>query len=229
MAIRKAVRQRGDVCYAINLTRHRREDHDGLYFPHSAAAVVRRVIALRPQIIHQHIGGDLHTRLLVLGAVCSLMPGAKTVLTFHSGGYPGSDEGRRLRPGDRKARMLRRYDGLIAVNEEIREFFLRCGVSKQSVRVISPYSSLELHDGPLPDRLERFIRAHDPFLMTIGLLEPEYDLPLQIELIGDLVTTHRQAGLLIVGSGNSSRSSVTGLPPNRGAITSCCMGIWSMA
>jgi len=202
MAIRGALQQRGDTCFAINLTRHRREDHDGLYFPHSAAAVLRQIAALRPDIIHQHIGGDLHTRLLLLGTLCSLMPGAKTVLTFHSGGYPSSDEGQRIGPAHSKARMMRRYDRVIAVNTEIRDFFLRCGVSPKRIHLISPYSGVPLHDGPLPDPLEQFLRGHDPLLMTVGLLEPEYDLPLQIELLGEVHATHPRAGLLIVGSGS---------------------------
>lgn len=206
MAIRAFVRRQGHICYAINLTRHRRQDEDGLFFPSSAAEVIKLLFKLRADIIHLHIGGDLTTRLLVLGAICSFMPRAKIVLTFHSGGYPSSEEGRALKSSGVKARLLRCFHRFIAVNEEIREFFLRMGVPADHVRVISPFSSITPYQGALPASLEEFIAAHQPLVVTIGLLEPEYDLPLQIELVGDLLQHHPRIGLLIVGSGSLQAS-----------------------
>lgn len=202
MAIRAFLRRRGDTCYAINLTRHRRPDEDGLFFPASAAEVIKLILKLRADIIHLHIGGDLTTRLLVLGLICSAIPGSKTVLTFHSGGYPSSEEGLRMKSGSLKARLLRSFDRLIAVNQEIRRFFLHIGIAANRVHVISPYSSTKPYQGPLPSPLEQFIAAHQPLLVTIGLLEPEYDLPLQIELVGDLLEQYPQTGLIILGSGS---------------------------
>jgi glycosyltransferase involved in cell wall biosynthesis len=58
----------------------------------------------------------------------------------------------------------------------------------------------------LPARLERFLDTHSPRLVTIGLLEPEYDLPLQIQALGDLLAAHPRAGLVIVGSGSLEAS-----------------------
>jgi glycosyltransferase involved in cell wall biosynthesis len=39
-------------------------------------------------------------------------------------------------------------------------------------------------------------------LLTVGLLEPEYDLPLQIQTMGRILKQHPRAGLLIAGSGS---------------------------
>jgi glycosyltransferase involved in cell wall biosynthesis len=201
MAIRAFLQRRRDRCFAINLTGHRQPDREGLFFPRSSLAVLRLIARLQPDILHLHIGGHLPWRLLALGVVCSLWPGAKAVLTFHSGGYPTSPEGRRLTRRSLKARVLQRFDRVIAVNDEIRSFFLRCGIAADRVSVVSPYVGAQPHPGPLPETLERFLASHSPRLVTIGLLEPEYDLDLQIDVIGGLLDRYPRCGLVILGSG----------------------------
>jgi glycosyltransferase involved in cell wall biosynthesis len=202
MAIRAYLRQRGDRASAINLTGNRQTDHDDLYFPRSAWDVLRLIARLKPDVLHLHIGGHLPWRLLALGALCTAWPRAAAVLTLHSGGYPTSPEGRRLTPASAKARVLQRFDRVIAVNQEIGALFARCGVASDRIHVVSPYANERPHDGPLPDRLERFLATHAPVLMTIGLLEPEYDLTRQIDVVGALAQTHPGIGLVIVGSGS---------------------------
>src|SRR5262249_42539427 len=54
----------------------------------------------------------------------------------------------------------------------------------------------------LPADLESFFAGHEPVLITVGLLEPEYDLPLQIESMGQIRERFPRAGLIIVGSGS---------------------------
>ncbi len=53
---------------------------------------------LRYDVLHLHVGGMLSRRVLRLGLVCSLVPGKKTVFTFHSGGYPSLPEAKALTP-----------------------------------------------------------------------------------------------------------------------------------
>jgi glycosyltransferase involved in cell wall biosynthesis len=202
VSIRDCLLKLGHYCGVINLTRHRKPEADEVYYPESAAAVIQLLFRLRTDIIHQHIGGDLTLRLVALGAFCSHVPWAKSVLTFHSGGYPSSDEGRALTRGSLKARLLRQFDSLIAVNDEIREFFLRCGVRADRIRVISPYSFVAPSTDPLRPDIAEFMTRHRPVFLTIGLLEPEYDLPLQIDVIERVLGTHEQAGLIIIGSGS---------------------------
>ena len=45
-------------------------------------------------LLHLHFGGDLSPRLVGLALLCTLVPGRKTVLTFHPGGHPRSRAGR---------------------------------------------------------------------------------------------------------------------------------------
>ena len=60
---------------------------------------------------------------------------------------------------------------------------------------------------PLPERLAAFLSsAHSPALLTVGLLEPEYDLPMQIDVMAEILRRHPRAGLLIVGAGSLEES-----------------------
>ena len=100
--------------------------------PASAVALMRLLWRLPADILHLHFGGDLTPRLLGLALFCTLLPGRKTVLTFHSGGYPGSPAGRTAAPGTLRGFVLRRLDGLIGVNAEIAALFAKFGVSRNA-------------------------------------------------------------------------------------------------
>jgi glycosyltransferase involved in cell wall biosynthesis len=189
----------------INLTRYRRPDADQVYYPKTALQVMRRVVQLRADIIHLHIGGNLTNRLLGLGLFCCQLPGRKTVLTFHSGGYPSSAAGKAKHPRTFCGFVLRRFDRLIGVNQEIIDFFHRVGVSPQGTRLIPPHAfpcASEPLNGSLPASLNTFYRRHGPVLIAVSGLEPQYDLPLQIEALGRVREKAPAAGLVILGSGH---------------------------
>ena len=207
VAIRDYLRSHGHSCDAINLTRFRREDADGVYYPQGAVALMRLLWRLEADILHLHFGGDLTPRLLGLALFCSLLPGRKTMLTFHSGGYPGSPEGRTAAPGTLRGFVLRRLDGLIGVNPEISEMFAKFGVPRERVHTILPFVVRPPdRSQPLPERLAAFLRAHSPVLLTVGLLEPEYDLAMQIDAMAGILERHPRAGLIIAGAGSLDAS-----------------------
>jgi glycosyltransferase involved in cell wall biosynthesis len=216
VAIREFLRRHGHTCDAINLTRFRREDADGVYYPVGAAALMRLLWRLPADIVHLHFGGDLTPRLLGLALFCTLLPGRKAVLTFHSGGYPGSPAGRTAAPATLRGFVLRRLDGLIGVNPEIAALFARFGARPERIRTILPFA-VEPPDRslPLPAPLAEFLNAHSPALLTVGLLEPEYDLAMQIDAMAGILERYPRAGLLIVGAGSleeSLRSRIAGTP-----------------
>lgn len=203
VAIRRFLRERQIPCSVINITRHRKTDADEIYYPHSALDLLRLLFRLRYDVIHLHIGGMLTTRLLGLAYVCSAIPGTKSVLTFHSGGYPSSAEGRAAGPYSLAAFVFRHLDGLIAVNQQIMSFFHKLGVPQSRARLIYPYALLEQDiAASLSEPLELFFAQHHPVLISVGLLEPEYDLHLQIDVLESLRLSFPQAGLLIIGSGS---------------------------
>jgi glycosyltransferase involved in cell wall biosynthesis len=203
VAIRDILRRSGHRCAAINLTRFRRPDADDVYYPKNALGLARRLLALPADILHLHLGGDLTPRLLGLALFCSFLPGRKTVLTFHSGGYPSSPAGRTAAPGTLRGFVFRRLDGVIAVNPEIAALLRRFGVPPRRIRTILPFSVTPPDPGlALPEPLRNFLKTHKPVLSTVGLLEPEYDLPMQIETMARIVERFPQAGLIVAGAGS---------------------------
>jgi glycosyltransferase involved in cell wall biosynthesis len=203
VAIRRFLRKQQIPCFAINITRHRKIDADEVYYPHNTLDLLSLLLRLRYNIVHLHIGGMLTTRLLGLAYVCSAIPGTKSVLTFHSGGYPSSAQGRTAGPRSLAAFVFRRMDGLIAVNEQILSFFHKLGIPQNRARLIPPYALLEEDvAAKLSAPLEQFFAQHHPVLISVGLLEPEYDLNLQISVLESLLLSFPRAGLLIIGSGS---------------------------
>jgi glycosyltransferase involved in cell wall biosynthesis len=53
----------------------------------------------------------------------------------------------------------------------------------------------------LPEPLRAFFASHKPIVVTVGGLEPEYDVPLQVEAVERLAARHPEIGLVVIGSG----------------------------
>jgi glycosyltransferase involved in cell wall biosynthesis len=82
--------------------------------------------------------------------------------------------------------------------------------------LILPHSFLpEEQPAPaVPPALDSFFSAHSPVLISVGLLEPEYDLPLQIEALRNVREKFPLAGLVLIGSGSLDKEL-------RGKIGAC--------
>lgn len=203
VAIRDYLRQRGIRCGVVNLTRNRRADSDDVFYPKTPFGVMSQMVRFPAEILHFHLGGNIMPRLLGLYLLGSMLPGKKTVLTFHSGGYPDTPEGQAATSSGFAAFVFRRMDRIVAVNRSIVDLFRRFGVPADKIRLILPYSVPAQEGTPeMPAHLQKFLAAHHPLLLTVGLLEPEYDLPLQINALGRILDCHPAAGLLIAGAGS---------------------------
>jgi len=203
VAIRKYLLDQGIPSPVINLTRFRRQEEEGVFYPKTALGVIRLLLQLNYDLIHLHVGGNLSLRHAGVMLLCSWIPGKKTVFTFHSGGYPSSEAGRSAKLRTFRGWALRRMDGIIAVNRELVELFERFGVAKERIRLIAPHAiEIGAAATALPEPIAGFYRDHDPVLVTVSGLEPEYDLPLQIEAIGRLRPSLPRIGLAIVGGGS---------------------------
>jgi glycosyltransferase involved in cell wall biosynthesis len=89
------------------------------------------------------------------------------------------------------------------VNAEIAALFARFGVPGGRIRTILPFTVQPPDRAlPLPERLASFLAKHRPALLTVGLLEPEYDLAMQIDAMQGILERHPGAGLVIVGAGS---------------------------
>ncbi len=204
VAIRSFLRQHGIGCAIINITRHRKTEEDEVYYPSSAAGVIELLWRLKYDVLHLHLGGMLTRRVQALGLVCTLQPRKVSVLTFHSGGYPSTPEGKATGPGSFAGLVFRRFNGMIGVNQEIMSFFERLRVPREKTRLIQPHSFLPAQQstGTMPSAFESFFYTHHPMLVSVGGLEPEYDLPLQIDALRLVRERFPAAGLLLVGSGS---------------------------
>ena len=202
VSLRDFLVRQGISCEVINLTRYRKGDSDGVFYPRSALGVFWLLLRRRYDVAHLQVGGNLSRRWLLLGLVCSWIPGKKVVLTFHSGGYPSSSEGRAARPNSFKGIVLRRLDGLIGVNQELVDFFQRLGVRAKNIRLIGPFAPAPEPAATLPTPFREFFDSHRPVIISVSGLEPQYDLPLQIRMLGDLRQVVPDAGLAIIGGGS---------------------------
>jgi glycogen(starch) synthase len=209
VAIRNFLRKQNVPCSVINITRHRKPGADDVYYPANAAELARLLFRLDYDVVHLHVGGMLTNRLVSLALLCTIMRGSKSVMTFHSGGFPSSSAGKATHRNSFVGFVFRRFNALIGVNSEIVNFFLHLGALPQRVRLILPHSFVPQDSVPEPDKaapnlpepLAKFFAMHNPVLISVGLLEPEYDLPLQIEALGEVRKNFPSAGLLLIGSG----------------------------
>ena len=203
VALRKYLHEQGETCDVIDLNRFRRTDGLGAYGPRNALHLLWLLLRLPADVVHLHLGGNLSSRLLALSLICGWLPGRKSVLTFHSGGYPSSPEGKRASPNTLRGWIMRQLDHVIGVNQEIIDVLKRYGLPSTRLSLIQPHS---LPAGPptldLPEQLAAFCAAHQPLLLSVGLLEPEYDLPLQIDVLGLVREEFPTAGLMLIGSGS---------------------------
>ncbi len=224
VALRRLLLTRQIPCSVVNLSRFRRANEDSVYYPRNPFEVVCFLLKLRYDIIHIHIGGRLSSRLLALILLCSLIPRKSVVLTFHSGGYPLTREGASARPRSFRGFVFRRLEGLIGVNPQIIQFFHKLGVAVHRTRLISPYAFLAgAIETPLPVFLQNFLDSRRPVIITVGGLEPEYDLPLQIDAMDRIRRSFPNAGLIIIGSGSqhSELESQIDAKPYRDHILLC--------
>jgi glycosyltransferase involved in cell wall biosynthesis len=178
-------------------------EESGVHHPRTPIALIRLLLSLKRDVTHLHIGGRIGNRVLGLALVTALLSRGPRVLTLHSGGYPQTKEGRSARRWSVRGFIFRRFDRIIVVNEQLKEVFLNYGIDPDRISVILPFVN-ELPDESvrIPEQMLDFAAKCDPFLLTVGLLEPEYDLAMQIDVMGKVIEGYPKAGLMIVGSGS---------------------------
>jgi glycosyltransferase involved in cell wall biosynthesis len=203
VAIRDFVRRQGSSCAVINITRHRQAELDDVYFPHSSTELVWDLFSKRYDLVHLHIGGGIPLRVQALALAATSVPWAKSILTLHSGGFPSSPEGKAATRSSFLAFVLRRFRYIIGVNQEMIEFFVRLGVPRSRTRLILPHSvAVAQMADHLPEPLAGFFAQYDRVLVAVCGLEPEYDIPRQIEALKAVLDAVPRTGLAVLGSGS---------------------------
>jgi glycosyltransferase involved in cell wall biosynthesis len=187
-------------CGVVHLSRHRQADHNDVFYPRTPLAVMKIALSFPANIFHFHLGGQITKELMGLYFFGTCIPGRKKVLTFHSGGYPSWPEAKR--PDPVRNFIFRRFDRVIGVNQQMIDMFLGYGVKRENLRLIPPYAlPSEPPPAEIPEAISSFLCGHSPLLLAVCGLRPEYDLPLQINVMERVLRKHPRAGLLILGAG----------------------------
>jgi glycosyltransferase involved in cell wall biosynthesis len=202
-AIHGLLKSRGHDAGVIAITSSGGEDSvTNAYWPRSAFQLLRLLLTLDFDIVHFHIGGDFSLRLAVLTLLCGILPGKKSVVTFHSGGY--ALQAREFaKPMSIRGIAFRSVDFLVGVNSQMLEMFRAYGVPEGKMRLILPFA-LNRPDpkSKIPSNLMDFINKHQPFILSVGGLEREYSHSLTIDAMTKVLRKLPNAGLMIVGSGS---------------------------
>lgn len=203
LAIRDELRANGHRCSIIATAKSSRVMPEAdVYHPRSAVELVKLLAKIGFDVLHVHVGGDVPPRVLAFLATCAAFGRGKCVLTFHSGGY-ALQHADAAKPLSFPALVFRKYRKIIVVNSLMLQMFERFGVKKDRLHLIAPF----VHQSPdnsieLPVKLKEFVEKHQPFLLTVCLLEDTYDLFMQIDALEKVLEKSLDAGLMIVGSGS---------------------------
>ena len=173
-----------------------------MYYPESAPALLRRLHSLKPDIVHLHVGGIFPLRVIALAFACTLLAHRRCVFTFHSGGYPTSDEGRTARRFTLRGFVLRRFGRVSRQPTAHRPFpNLWCGARPAAAHRASCGPAITRRCSE-PGRRHRAGQGYSSsLLLSVSDLEPEYDIPTLVEAFARVREHHSEAGLAVVGTG----------------------------
>lgn len=203
LAIHDALREKGHESVIVDMTnRNEKADAEHVLKPRSAFDLVRLLMKLDTDIVHYHIGGEFSVKLAMLTLFCGLLPGKKSVVTFHSGGY-AKKISETARPWSLRGVAFRAVDFVTGVNEQMIEMFRRYGVREDRTRLILPFELRQADRAvAIPQDLSGFAERSEPFLLSVGALEHEYLNEFAIESMPTVIERFPNAGLLIAGSGS---------------------------
>lgn len=201
MSVRDRVIAAGGRCSVIATSKSSGTIADVSY-PANPLAFVRSLASTPSDIVHLHVGGDVTSRVMRLAAAVAMFGRGKKVLTMHSGGFPSSELARDASSSGFASWVFRRFDSVIAVNDEIRDVFVKFGVDRERLSVILPYE-LKRPDptAELPSDVAAFCTTRSPLLVSVGGLEHVYDPLFQINAMPAIIERFPNAALAIVGSG----------------------------
>ena len=184
------------------IDRNGRSSQKDVFKPRSPLALLRFLASKDFDLIHYHIGGRFNGRLAVLTLICGLLPGKRSVVTFHSGGF-AMETVNSARPFSMRGLAFHSVDLLIGVNDQILEMFKAYGLNGTRTRKILPFD-LKRPDPnvKIPIGVAAGISGFDPLLLSVGALEPEYNNEFLVRAMPRVLDRHPNAGLVIIGSGS---------------------------
>lgn len=197
------LRERGLDVEILNLNRHAAPSHEFVTAPTPGGLM--RLLFTRPSrsaILHLHTNGhNWKSWLMILAAALSArLKGTRTLLTIHSGLFPGyiSEFGQIER---RLARwVLGSFVRIIGVNDEIGRALERVGVGPREYAVIPAFLGVS-EVGGLEGGDRELVDGRRPLLVTVGGgdRDPELGLPIVVEILPDLARVFPRLRAVFVG------------------------------
>ena len=203
VAIKDRLTDRG-IKYTLVATTRSDPEHrsaDNVY-PESPLALVSYLRESDADIFHLHLGGEITLRVLAL-ALTVAKTARKSILTMHSGGFPLAIARWTIFRKKFAASILKKFDHLIGVSDDISDALRELGVPPDKVETIPPYAlHLPNPDFQPDDELSHFLRGHSPILVAVGALEMEYAPIEQVAAVKELIEEFPNVGLVIAGDGS---------------------------
>jgi glycosyltransferase involved in cell wall biosynthesis len=211
--VKEQLESMGHTCVVLNTGKSRKIKSDEYETVENGLDYVRKVIRFSHDryMVHTHVNGDSPKGLVLtlLAQVINLLFGRRCVLTFHAGPmqkYFPQERSRLFAPVFRLVFKIPRT--IVCNSEAVKAKIVTYGVDPAKVVPIPAFSRqyLQFHRMTLSDRLEGFIRDHDPVLSTYAFFRPEFYLESLIDSMKLLVERLPRLGLIVMGSDAGSEA-----------------------
>jgi glycogen synthase len=197
------LRERGLEVTVLNLNRHAPASHEYVT-ARRPSGLMRLLLALpeRSAILHLHTNGHSWKSWLMIAtaAFTARTKRVRTILTIHSGLFPGyvSTLGWARRGLGRW--ILRSFSCLVAVNYEIGQAMERMGIAATRIAVIPAFLGVRQPD-TLDAKSRALIEGAVPLLVAVGGgdRDPELGLPTVIEALPSLLRTYPSLRAIFIG------------------------------
>ena len=205
--VKEQLETMGHTCVVLNTGKSRKIKSDEYETVESGLDYVRKVIRFSRNryTVHAHVNGDSPKGLVLtlLAEMINLLCGRRCVLTFHAGPlqkYFPQERSRMFAPVFRLVFKIPRK--IVCNSEAVKEKIVTYGIDPDKIVPIPAFSRqyLQFHRVQLSDRVEGFIRDHDPVLCTYAFFRPEFYLESLIDSMKLLVERFPRLGLIVMGS-----------------------------
>jgi glycosyltransferase involved in cell wall biosynthesis len=197
----------GHTCVVLNTGKSRKIRSDEYETVESGLDYVRKVLRFSRNryTVHAHVNGDSPKGLVLtlLAELINLLWGRRCVLTFHAGPlqkyFPG-ERSRLFAPVFRLVFLIPRT--IVCNSEAVKAKIISYGIDPDKIVPIPAFSRqyLQFTRVTLSERIENFMRDHDPVLSTYAFFRTEFYLEALVDSMKLLVERFPRLGLIVMGS-----------------------------
>ncbi|HHL72649.1 MAG TPA: glycosyltransferase [Bacteroidetes bacterium] len=209
--VKRELEQSGHLCTVLNTGKGRfltGRDFEPVF---SGLDYVKKVFKYRLKgfTVHMHLNGDSPKGfvLTTLALMISLVTFSRPVITFHAGPL------QKYFPQSRAPQLNLVYKfifsaprHIICNNDLVKNAIAGYGIHPDKIVPIQAFSRqyLQFDEVTLPDAVEEFFQKHPQAICSYVFFRPEFFIEEMIRAVAEVVKTHPQFGLIIMGSEKGS-------------------------